>query len=124
MTPSPQKDALARALEAFAAFHHEADNFPLTRLHILLVIAKRPGVTVKDIMEATGFTQSTVSHQVDQMMKFRKGRPGSGDGRETQVVQGLSWVIREKPVEDQRLTRHYLTPVGKAALQRFLSPLE
>lgn len=71
MEQMPQKETMELIAELFKAF---ADP---TRVHILMLLEQRQELTVGELTEAVGLTQSAVSHQLRilkqlHLVKFRR----------------------------------------------------
>lgn len=77
----------------------------MTRLQVLLCVFKAgtEGALVKQIINATGHNQSTISRTLANMGK----RPLRGQ------KDGLKWVEMRRDSEDPRRVRCYLTPQGQ-----------
>ncbi len=82
----------------------------LSRALFYLTIAKNDGCAVRDIVNRTGFDQSTVSRQLALL----------GDKPSRGAKEGLGWVIQRQDPTDARRVLCYLTPKGKQVLETLI----
>ena len=81
-------------------------DMPLTRLQVLLIVAMRPGCTVKEIVRRTGLNQSTVLRS----LALLSDRPVRGQ------KSGFGWVVTQRDPRDSRRCLCYVTPTGEKML--------
>jgi DNA-binding MarR family transcriptional regulator len=92
---------------------HDKD-MPLTRGQVLMVIAMRPDCLVRDIMQATGLSQSTIARSI----AFLGDKPVRGN------KDGLKWVEMRPDKEDPRRARINLTAKGKSLMAEIENLME
>jgi len=113
MTANSPTTALAKAQD-FLKVAREIDPYMGIQLvEALLVIAKRPGLTMQELSDETGLAQSSCSRNVAMLSKWhRLGKPGHN------MVEAI-----EDPAERRRKIV-FLTPKGIAHVTKMMSVLE
>jgi DNA-binding MarR family transcriptional regulator len=87
-------------------------EMPMQMAHCLLCVALRPGLTMQNLSEMTGLSQSSSSRNIQTLGEWhRHGKPGYN------LVQAV-----DDPVDTRRKIM-FLTPKGKQVLKRLLSTL-
>lgn len=81
-------------------------DMPLTRLQVLLIVAMRPGCTVKEIVRRTGLNQSTVSRS----LALLSDRPVRGQ------KEGFGWIATKRDPRDSRRCLCFVTQAGEKML--------
>lgn len=113
MATTKQTAATATLLRVFTLLTQKEGLTTLSTVQVFLLVARREGtegVLVKDIMRATGLTQSSVARIIAAL----SDQPARG------MKQGLNWVAQNPDPEDPRRVRVTTTTVG----QRVLSEIE
>lgn len=94
-------------LRAIDAIRTDSNDMPAQQVMCLLTIALRPGITMEDLGQEVGITQSSCSRNVAALSKWhRLGKPGAD------YVEAI-----EDPRERRRKIM-YLTPKGKQVVRR------
>lgn len=71
--------AIHRLLSAVEQIRNIASDMPMQTLHILLLVAANPGITIAELIKKTGLSQSSCSRNVALLSKVhRLGKPGLG----------------------------------------------
>lgn len=78
-----------------------------TKLQVFLLIWREDGITIKDIAERVGVTQSTISRVLSQLAD----KPARG------AKTALNWVEAFPDKDDPRRFRMTLTPAGKRVVE-------
>lgn len=102
-----------RSYEIFA--RHVGDDVTRQQIALLIALAKKPGASQRDLVDATGIDKSTLKEMLGRMV-------------------AREWVTRERDPEDNRAWTMRITPSGEALLaeriaavsaaqQEILSPL-
>lgn len=60
-----QTDTLCGLLAAVALFHHHRNEMPVQQAHMLLTIARRPGINAADLFDELGLIQSSCSRNLN-----------------------------------------------------------
>jgi DNA-binding MarR family transcriptional regulator len=108
-----QQTALNSIVLIIKAFRSLKGLFPLQHAETFLHIAMRPGITVKELCDLTGQSQSSMSRHIAEMtLAGRDGRPGHD------LVED-----RRDPVETRRVAV-FLTPKGKDFVSKLLKNVD
>lgn len=96
------KILLSRCIYAFDHFRALANDLPLQAACILVLVAKQPGITVRELMARSKLSQSSCSRNIALLSETnRHGQPGLN------VIEA-----RPDPTDTRRYTL-YLTPKGE-----------
>jgi DNA-binding MarR family transcriptional regulator len=98
-------DGLIRVLEEFRKLNQ---NVTANQMIVFLLIAQRPGLTQKDIEQATGLNNGTVS-RICAILSDR--------GLKARGHDGLGLISIESAPGDYRVRVQFLTPQGKRVFQ-------
>ncbi|NOJ48431.1 MarR family winged helix-turn-helix transcriptional regulator [Bradyrhizobium archetypum] len=105
--------ALPRAVDFLSACRELAPYVPAQTVTCLLVIASRPGITMQELAEETGLSQSSCSRNVAVLSRWETyGKPGLG------LVEAF-----EEPRERRRKIV-YLTADGQQKVQSIVGKLD
>lgn len=96
------KILLSRCIYALDHFRALANDLPLQAACIIILVAKQPGITVRELMARSKLSQSSCSRNIALLSETnRHGRPGLN------VIEA-----RPDPTDSRRYTL-YLTPKGE-----------
>ncbi|MDH7639035.1 MarR family winged helix-turn-helix transcriptional regulator [Sphingomonas oryzagri] len=84
-----------RSYEIFA--RHVGDDVTRQQIALLIALAKKPGASQRDLVDATGIDKSTLKEMLGRMV-------------------AREWVTRERDPEDNRAWTMRITPGGEALL--------
>lgn len=99
---APNLPSLKALIKVFDAIRVLEDDMQAQTVLILLHIARKPHLQMKDLEEATGLASSSISRNVAALGKVhRKGKAG------------LDLVTAYEDPEDRRFKRVHLTPKGR-----------
>lgn len=108
-----QQTALNSIVRVIKEFRSLNELFPLQHAETFLHIAMRPGITVKELCDLTGQSQSSMSRHIAEMtLAGRGGRSGHD------LVED-----RRDPVEARRIAV-FLTPKGKTFVSKLLKNVD
>ena len=75
--PSLDRIAIHRLLSAVEEIRNISTDMPMQTLHILLLVAANPGITIAELIKKTGLSQSSCSRNLALLSKtHRLGKPG------------------------------------------------
>jgi DNA-binding MarR family transcriptional regulator len=102
-----------RVLIQLVEILREVDGeMPMQMAHCLLCVALRPGLTMQNLSEMTGLSQSSSSLNIQTLGEWHRfGKPGYN------LVQAV-----DDPVDTRRKIM-FLTPKGKQVMARLLSTI-
>lgn len=96
----------------YKAIQEIGENIPPQRVQILLELARRPNMTSKELCEAIGVAQASISRNLDALgEEDRHGNPG------------LGLVETERDPNETRRRIARLTPKGWEVVNRLLAPI-
>ncbi|CAB4139643.1 MarR Transcriptional regulators [uncultured Caudovirales phage] len=111
MAPKPLK-ALPTLIAALEELRALDEVMPIQQAHALLVIAKRPGLTMQELSDETGLAQSSCSRNVAALSEWhRYGKPG------------LDLVASEDDPRERRRKVMWLTPKGRTVVGKLMAHL-
>lgn len=110
--PGPQ-DALRTLLQAIEALRDIDPLLPTQTAQVLLVIARRPGLTMQELAQDTGLSQASCSRNVMALSKWHRLNKAGYD-----LVESL-----DDPRERRRKVM-YLTPKGRRAVLAAVKKLD
>jgi DNA-binding MarR family transcriptional regulator len=106
---SSSKRTLYDAFRLLETFRELRPDMPMQTACILLLVAIKPGIGQRDLLELMGISQASVSRNVFALLETdRHGKPG------------LNLIVQHRHPVDARNTMLYLTPEGDAFLARLL----
>ena len=113
MAIQDQAEALHSLAAALSVFRDETDeHVNLSTFIVFLWIARRPGITVMEIVDKSGAPRSTVSRNISYLMETRRKTGKEG------IHEGYSLVTDENNPMDRRQTNYFLTPKGQRVAAR------
>jgi DNA-binding MarR family transcriptional regulator len=113
MPVQDHSEALHGLAAALSVFRDETDEHAnLSTFIIFLWIARKPGITVMEIVDRSGAPRSTVSRNVSYLMSAR--RKSGKDG----IHEGYGLILDQNNPLDRRQTNLYLTPKGQRVANR------
>ncbi|OIN07922.1 MarR family winged helix-turn-helix transcriptional regulator [Oceanisphaera psychrotolerans] len=102
-----ERIALRRLAQSIGEIREASSDLTLQAAHMFLLIAVQPGITSKEIIRETGFSQSSCSRNLAMLSKIhRLGKPG------------LDLVTAEEDPAERRRKALRLTSKGKELAAR------
>lgn len=101
-----------RMIEAVNAFRDVHPDMTLNQVVVMLLVASRPGITQRQIMEETGLADSSTSRII--------GILGKWGNRGTKPLNLIDVVYDEA---DRRVRTYTITPTGRKLLEKVMAAL-
>ena len=106
-------EALRRLLGAIDGFRGVDEQLPMQMAQALLLIAKRPGLTMQELSQETGLSQSSCSRNVAALSKWHRHQKPGHD-----LVESM-----DDPRERRRKVM-FLTRRGKKVVKDILTKID
>ncbi|CUA90958.1 DNA-binding transcriptional regulator, MarR family [Chelatococcus sambhunathii] len=100
--------ATRKAILLIEEFRKLDPKMPIQMAHILLLVALKPGVNMRQLMADTDLSKSSVTRHVEVL----------GDGGKT--GPGLGLVVSRDSLEDRRFKEVRLTPAGERVIRSII----
>jgi DNA-binding MarR family transcriptional regulator len=104
---------ISKLLQVLSTLRNSGEQMPLQMAHVYCVIMARPGITMAQLGEAVGLSQSSCSRNVAALGEWhRLGKPGYG------LVETAS-----DPQEGRRLIM-FLSPKGRQIARQLIASID